>query len=251
MIRRLTASALALGIGLAAPAHAFDMTSMTDAERDQFRNEVRSYLMDNPEVIIEAVNTLEARQAEQAATDDKSLVSANSDALFDDGYSWVGGNPDGDVTVVEFFDYRCGYCRKAHDEVKELVSSDGNIRYIIKEFPILGEDSLASSRFAIATKQVAGDEAYAAVYDTLMSFNGEVTETALRRISDTLGLDVEPILAKMDSDEVTAVIQETRELAQRLQINGTPTFVMQDQMLRGYVPLNGMRQVVEGVRENG
>ena len=251
MKRPLAASAIALAIGLAAPAQAFDLTSMTGAERDAFRKEVRDYLMENPEIIIEAVNTLEARQAEQAALDDRSMVEVNAKALFDDGFSWVGGNPDGDVTLVEFLDYRCGYCRKAHEEVKELVESDGNIRYIVKEFPILGQDSLTSSRFAIATKQIAGDEAYASVYDTLMNFNGEVTKTALRRIGDTLGLEVDPILERMDTEEVNQVIQETRELAQRLQINGTPTFVMEDEMLRGYVPLDSMRQVVGAVRENG
>ena len=251
MKRPLAASALALGLGFAAPAMAFDITSMNEAERDAFRKEVRSFLMENPEIIIEAVNTLEAREAEQAAMDDRTMVEVNAKALFDDGYSWVGGNPEGDVTLVEFLDYRCGYCRKAHEEVKELVESDGNIRYIVKEFPILGEDSVTSSRFAIATKQVVGDEAYASVYDTLMTFKGEVTETALRRIADTLGLEADPIIAHMDADEVNEVIEDTRALAQRLQINGTPTFVMEDEMLRGYVPLDGMRQVIDTLRENG
>lgn len=251
MKRPLAASTLALGIALAAPAMAFDITSMSDAERDTFRSEVRSYLLENPEIIIEAVNALEAREAEQAAVDDRTMVEVNAEALFDDGYSWEGGSPEGDVTLVEFLDYRCGYCRKAHEEVKELVSSDGNIRYIVKELPILGEASVISSRFAIATKQIAGDEAYASVYDTLMNFKGEVTETALRRIADTLDLEADPIIAQMQADEVSQVIEETRALAQRLQINGTPTFVMQDEMLRGYVPLDGMRQVVETLRENG
>jgi protein-disulfide isomerase len=88
------------------------------------------------------------------------LLRDNADAIFNSAADWAGGNPNGDVTVVEFVDYRCGYCRKAHDEVSQLVETDGNIRLVMKEFPILGEDSLTSARFAIAVRRLAGDDAY-------------------------------------------------------------------------------------------
>ncbi|MDR9395644.1 MAG: DsbA family protein [Roseovarius sp.] len=247
MISRLAAPFAAAAL-LAGPAAAFDLDDMTEAERASFRAEVRAYLLENPEVIMEAVAVLEQRQAQQQAQDDVSLVQANAEALFEDGHSWVGGNPDGDVTLVEFLDYRCGYCRRAFPEVAELVESDGNIRLIIKEFPILGEQSTMASRFAIATKQIAGDDAYKALHDTLMTFRGEISETALRRVSDTLGLDAEAILAHMDSDDVSRVITANRQLAQRLNLSGTPSFVMEDRMLRGYVPLEAMRDTVEEIR---
>ena len=250
MIRTATAAA-ALAALTALPAQAFDITNMSEDERAAFRAEVRAYLMDNPEVIIEAVNTLEARQAEQQVAMDAALVETNAAAIFDDGFSWVGGNPDGDITLVEFIDYRCGYCRRAHDEVEELIASDGNIRFIVKEFPILGESSTASSRFAVATLNVAGAEAYKAVHDALIALPGDATEPALRRVADTLGLDADAILAEMGSAEVTRVLNETRALAQRLQINGTPSFVLGGQMLRGYVPLEGMRQIVAAERADG
>ncbi|MGR3320970.1 MAG: DsbA family protein [Pseudooceanicola sp.] len=240
---------LAAALMLAAtPALAFDPTDMTEAEREAFRAEVRAYLMENPQVIMDAVAVLERREAEAKAEADETLVQVNADALEDDGFSWVGGNPDGDVTLVEFLDYRCGYCRKAFDEVNELVESDGNIRFVVKEFPILGEASMLSSRFAIATKQIAGDAAYEGVHDALMEFTGAPDRTALTRIAEGLALDPEPILAAMDSPEVTREIAETRALAQRLQINGTPTFVIGGQMLRGYVPLDAMRGIVEDAR---
>ncbi|ETX29103.1 DsbA family protein [Roseivivax isoporae] len=248
---KTTLAASALSLALAAPALAFDITDMTDAEREAFRAEVRTYLMENPEVILEAVNALEARQATEQAEADQQLVSRNMDALIEDGFSWVGGNPDGDVTVVEFMDYRCGYCRRAKAEVEELVSNDGNIRFILKEFPILGEASLASSRFATATQIVAGDEAYKSVHDALMEFTAEPTEAAFLSIADTLGLDGQAIVAEMDSDAVTDRLRQTRELAQKLQINGTPTFVMGDELVRGYVTLDQMRDIVADARENG
>ena len=149
----------ALLVCLAAPAAAFDLSSMTDAERQTFRDEVRAYLLDNPEVLMEAIGVLEQRQAEAQASSDQELVKANAEALFNDGYSHIAGNPDGDVTMVEFLDYQCGYCKKAFPEVNQLLESDGDIRLIIKEFPILGDPSVMASRFAIAVKQLEGDEA--------------------------------------------------------------------------------------------
>ncbi|KMK67520.1 DsbA family protein [Puniceibacterium sp. IMCC21224] len=247
MTRQFTAAA-AFALCLATPALAFDPAAMSDAEKAAFNDAVRAYLMDNPQVIMDAVDGLEAQRAEQQASADGTLVATNLDALHGDGYSWVGGNPEGDVTVVEFMDYRCGYCRKAHDEVAELVGSDGNIRYIVKEFPILGEASMISSRFAIATRMIAGNDAYKAAHDALITLTADMSEPVLRRLSGTLGLDADAVLAKMDDPEVAREINETRALAQRLQINGTPTFVMGDELVRGYVPFATMQAIVTDQR---
>ena len=238
----------ALLVCLAAPAAAFDLSSMTDAERQTFRDEVRAYLLDNPEVLMEAIGVLEQRQAEAQASSDQELVKANAEALFNDGYSHIAGNPDGDVTMVEFLDYQCGYCKKAFPEVNQLLESDGDIRLIIKEFPILGDPSVMASRFAIAVKQLEGDEAYQQAHDRLMEFRGQISKESLSKLATSMDLDADPIMARMDSDEVSEVIAQNHALAQRLQINGTPGFVIGDQMLRGYVPLDGMQEVVAQVR---
>lgn len=221
---------------------------MTEAERSAFRAEVREYLLENPEVIMEAIGILRAREEQAKVQADVTMARANADALFNDQTSFVGGNPDGDITLVEFMDYRCSFCKRAFPETKELLRADGNIRYIIKEFPILGEQSELASRFALAVRNVAGDEAYEAVHDILMEFRGDVTIDSLTRLAVTVGLDPESILAEMNSPDVTNVIATNRALAQRLQITGTPTFVMQDQMLRGYVPLDQMQQIVDAIR---
>ena len=248
MLRKLLLSA-ALAFGaLAVPAQALDLNAMSDEERDAFGNQVREYLMENPEVIMEAVRALEARQAEAQAEADVALVADNADALFDDGFSYVGGNPDGDIVLVEFMDYRCGFCKRAFGEVEKLLESDGNIRFVVKEFPILGEQSVLASRFAIATQMVAGDEAYKAVHDALMSFNGDITLASLRRLADTYGVDTAAVEAKMDDEEVTDRIRSTRALAQQLQITGTPTFVLQDELLRGYLPFDQLQTIVEDKR---
>ena len=226
----------------------WDLSAMSEVEKAEFGAQVRKYLLENPEVIVEAINILEQRNAASEAAADKDLVAANADELFNDGYSWVGGNPEGDITLVEFMDYRCGYCRRAAPEVASLLSEDGNIRLIIKELPILGEASVVSARFAIATKQVAGDHAYKQVHDALIEFNGEPSEVTLRRISDELALDSAAIVAAMDSDEVTAEIARTRLLAQKMGISGTPSFVLGTEMLRGFLPADQMQQIVNGVR---
>jgi protein-disulfide isomerase len=235
----------ALGLTLALPAAA----EMTAAEREAFRAEVRAYLLENPEVLMEAIGILEERQAADAAAKDDQLVADNAAAIFDDGQSWTGGNAQGDITVVEFIDYRCGYCRKAWAETEELIASDGNIRRVIKEFPILGEESDLSSRFAIATLQLAGPEAYKRAHDALINLRGEATTETLSRLALDLGLDAGAVMARMGAPEVTAVIQANHALAQTLAISGTPTFVVQGTMVRGYVPLDGMRGIVADQRK--
>lgn len=249
MIEKFTGAA-ALSALMATPLAALDLNEMTESEREAFRGEVRAYLMDHPEVLLEAINVLEERQVAEQSAGDIDLIRTNADDLFNDGYSHVGGNPDGDITIVEFLDYRCGYCKKAHPEVKELITTDGNIRIITKEYPILGDQSVLASRFAIAVKAVQGDAAYAVTNDTLMTMRGAVTEESLSTLSEESGYDTPAVFAAMNSDETKAIIDQNRALAQRLQINGTPSFVFETEMLRGYVPLDGMKQVVAQLRAN-
>ncbi|MGH1459545.1 MAG: DsbA family protein [Paracoccaceae bacterium] len=249
-MKRTLPAALISAALLAAPAHAFDVTAMSPAEKEAFGAEVRAYLMENPQVIMDAVNSLEERQAAAQAQNDVDLVKINAKDIFDDPNSWVGGNPDGDITLVEFTDYRCGYCRKAVADVQKLLKTDGNIRFIIKEFPILGEASITSSRFAIAVRMLHGDAAYEHAHDALIALKGGVNEGSLSKLAKSLDLDAAPILAKMDSPEVTQVIADNHALAGRLQISGTPTFVLEDRMLRGYVPFDAMAQLVAEARKD-
>ena len=245
---RLATSFAALLMATGVQAADLDLNNMSDADRAAFGAQVRAYLLENPQVIMEAVQVLEEREAAEQAQGDIALIANNAEAIFNDGYSWVGGNPEGDVTIVEFFDYRCGFCRRAHPEVTQLLELDGNIRYIAKEFPILGENSVLSSRFALAAREVAGDTAYEAAKEALIALNGDLDDAVLRRLADTLGLDADAVIAAMDSEEITRQLAETRALAQALQINGTPSFVMGEQLIRGYVPLDAMQQIVAEAR---
>ncbi len=221
---------------------------MTPAEKDAFRAEVRQYLLENPDVIVEAMQVLQDRKTQAAAQADIDMLHANAEAIFEDPASWVGGNPDGTVTIVEFMDYRCGYCRKAYGEVEDLVKTDGNIRFVVKEFPILGDDSVISSKFAIAMRILHGDDAYKAAHDGLIGLRGSPDADTLGRLAASLGFDAAELTAKMESPEVMAVIQANHALAGQLNITGTPTFVIGDQMLRGYVPEADMQKIVDQAR---
>lgn len=247
---RATSLALAVALAPALPlsAQGLDLDGMTAEQRQIFRDEVRAYLMENPEVLLEAIAVLEARQAQHQTMTEAEAIATHRAAIFEDGYSWVGGNPDGDVTLVEFLDYRCSFCRRAHPEVAELLERDGNIRLIVKEFPILGPDSTLSSRFAIAVMDIGGPDAYEVAHDRLMTMRARVTEGNLSQLATDLGLDPAAVLARMEDDDVTRIIEANHALAQQLQISGTPTFILEDQFLRGYAPLGVMESLVAEAR---
>lgn len=241
----LTAAALVAATAL--PAAAFDPARMSDAEKAAFGEAVRDYIMDNPQVLIEAVNRMEEQRLADEAKNDKALVEANKAEIFEDGHSWVGGNLQGDLTMVEFIDYRCGYCRKIAPEVDGLVKTDGNIKLILKEFPILGQESELASRYAIAVKQTAGAEAYKAAHDKLYEMRGAVTLDSLAALAKDQGLESQAILQRMNAEEVTAEIRANRQLAEKMQIMGTPTFVIGPELLRG-IPSTGLAGAVEQIR---
>ena len=233
---------------LATQSFALDLSKMSAAERALLQEEIRLYLLENPEIIMEAVEVLRKKEQQAAIQSDFELVNKHEKAIFEDGFSFIGGNPNGDITLVEFVDYRCGYCKKAHNEVEKLLSTDGNIRFVIKEFPILGDDSLMLSKFALAVKIVHGDEMYKLVHDILIKMKASPSEKAFDQIISNLNLDAKLVESAMESNEVNGMIAYTRTLAERLKISGTPTFVMNDELIRGYVPFDALISIVDNKR---
>ncbi|MCB5409366.1 DsbA family protein [Pseudogemmobacter faecipullorum] len=238
-----------LSVSSLAPVQAEGLTAMNDAERVAFDAAVRDYLLRNPEVIVEAMTELQLREERDAASRDIEMLAANKDRIFNSPGDWAGGNLEGDITLVEFMDYRCGYCHKAFQEVEELVKSDGNIRFVLKEFPVLGEQSVLAAKFAIAIRQLYGDDAYKAAHDALFALRGDMTTETLSRVATDLGHDANVVLAKTGDPAVQAVIDENYALAGVMELNGTPSFVLGDVMLRGYLPLDVMRQMVADARK--
>ena len=233
--------------GLGATAQ--DFSAMTPDQRDSFGEAVRAYLLENPEVVMEAVAILQDRERDATLEADRALAARYEGQLTDDGYSYVGGNPDGAITLVEFIDYRCGYCRRAHDEVATLIAENDDIRYIVKELPILGQESVLAARAALAVLVNDGPEAYHALNDLLMKFEGPINATTLLELASAAGADAMRMADMMDAPLITEMISNNRALAQRMQISGTPTFVLNTQMVRGYVSPAVMNALLDEARE--
>lgn len=248
---RLTLASLffagALAVAPAAMASSLDLENMTPEEREAFRAEVRAYLLENPEVIMEAVQILEQRRQQAGQQQDRDLVLANADRLYNDGFSYVAGNPDGDVTVVEFLDYRCGFCKRAHPEVEEMLDRDSNIRLIVKEFPILGPDSVHAGKIALAALEL--DRAkYGELSDRFMTHTGNLTEQSAYRIAGDVGYDIAALKELANSGEIDDRLQQNYQLAQALGLQGTPAFVIGTEVIRGYLPVDEMLAAVEQAR---
>ena len=248
------APTLVLAAALAAPtlAPAQELVPLNDDARMALRAEIRAYLLDNPEVIFEAVAEYERRTAAAQADMDGTLIEINAEDIFDDGVSWIGGNPDGDLTLVEFMDYRCSFCQRAFGPMMDFIGSDGNVRLVIKELPILGRESEIMSRFAVAIHQLGGDAAYFTVHERLLDWQGEPSDSGLQALAVELGLDGLAVLERMRSTEVSDILTRNRALAQRLQISGTPSFVLGDgdrgEMLRGMVPASQLELIASDLR---
>lgn len=221
---------------------------MSDAERADFRAEVRAYLLENPEVILEAIQVLEQREAAAEAQGDLELVQTNFAELTRDGYSWVGGNPDGAITVVEFSDYRCAFCKRAHPEIKALLEANDDVRFVLKEFPILGADSTLASKAAISVLTNQGSDIYGAFQDLLMLHNGAINIKTLSRLVGEAGGNADLMVEHLDDPVVEQIIAKNRALATRMNITGTPSFLIGAEMMRGFAPASTMQNYVDRAR---
>ena len=220
-----------------APASAFDENQTRAIEEI-----VRDYLLEHPEVLLESMQRLEERERLAKIEAQRAAVAANLEALNRDPNSPVLGNPDGDVTLVEFFDYRCPYCRKVTADLMDAVEKDGGIRLVFKEFPILGPDSLVAARAALAA---AEQDRYRDFHLALMTTPGKLDEASILALASDLGLDVGRLRKDMSSERVERQIRDNHRLGQALQINGTPAFVVGKEIVPGAVP---MQQLLELVR---
>ncbi|MCI4662985.1 MAG: DsbA family protein [Neomegalonema sp.] len=221
--------------------------AFTDAQRAAIREEARKLLAEEPQLVLQALQALEEarrQQEEEAAT---AALSSYEQDLLNDGYSYVGGNLEGDITLVEFLDYRCGFCKRAHKEVEDFVAADGNVRLVVKEFPVLGPDSERAGLAASAAMK-QGPEKYKAFHDGMMTHRGALDERAVFFYAEQAGLDVEKLKADMEDPAVKQGIGKNYEIAQALQINGTPAFIMGDEIIRGYVPADALKGFAEKAR---
>ncbi len=217
-----------------------------DMPRDEFERRVRAYLLDNPEVIAEAAQRLQARRRAAERSEVQAVLKARADEIFHDPASPIGGNPEGDVTLVEFFDYNCPYCRRVAPVMIEAEDADPNLRIVYKEFPILGPNSVFAARAALAAH---GQGRYVAFHKALMQADGVADEETVLAAAAEVGLDLERLEADMKDPAIEAAIERNLALARALRITGTPGFVVGDRVLRGATDLRTLRTLIRQARD--
>lgn len=235
----------AVSIPSAAPAQEF-----SDAEREEIGEIVREYLIENPTVLEEVLVALEAHQSQAQSEAQTQALVANKARIFDSERSYVAGNPDGDVTLVEFFDYNCGFCKQMLPQVMELVDGDSDLRLVLKEWPVLGEDSAAAARVAVAVRREAPDS-YFEFHQALMAERGGVDAARALDLAEDMGLSRVDLELAMQSPEVEQTLMESLELGNALRLRGTPTYILGDEVLMGAVDLATLREKIAHIRENG
>jgi protein-disulfide isomerase len=225
-----------------------DSAILSDEQQREVEAIIRHYLIANPEIIRDAINELQRKEDEAARAAQASIIQENTDRLFNSPNQAVLGNPKGDVTLVEFFDYNCGYCRRAHADMKELMAEDPNLRVVPKEFPILGEGSVAAAQISVAVLQTAPDK-YEAFHDALISEKGQVDGARALAVAQDLGLDPEALKVKASSEEARANITEVRQLAELLDLTGTPSYATPIKVVVGAVGFEALKVEIGAARE--
>lgn len=210
-----------------------------------FESELRTYLLANPEVIVESVNGMETREKVAEENELTAILTQRHDEVFNDPSSPVGINPRGSATLVEFFDYNCPYCRKATPMLDELEQADKGLRLVFKEYPILGPGSVFAARAALASQKQGR---YLAFHKAMMAYKGQITEGSSLEIAAQVGLDVERLKKDMEDPTIDEAIKRNVALAEALRISGTPTFIAGKEILRGLADVDTMKQLVASAR---
>jgi len=202
--------------------------------------------MKNPEIILEAIEALQQREKLAEAEKAKRALTENKSALFQNPADPAVGNALGDVTVVEFFDYQCGYCKAVMADTQRLIKDDAKLRFVFKEFPILGPGSVVAARAALAAK---AQGKYLEVHNALMGHRGQLDDDTILRLAKSAGADMDKLKKDMDSPEVMKVIAANQQLAEQLGIRGTPAFIIGEALVPGAIKLDEMKRLVDSVRK--
>lgn len=229
--------------GFRTPATSTDTLSTTP--RDEFEQRVRAYILEHPEVIVEAMQRLQARQRAAEANEAATVLRARADEVFRDPASPLGGNPAGDVTLVEFFDYNCPYCRQVASVMNDAEAADPQLRIVYKEFPILGANSVYAAKAALAAHRQGR---YAAFHKALMQANGAANPESVLAVAADVGLDVERLKTDMEDLTIQDAIDRNLALARDLRITGTPGFVVGERILRGATDLKTLQGLIREAR---
>ena len=238
------AFALAVGTATITAAQAQDAPAFSGPE---FENAVRDYLLANPELLIEMQSALETKRNAEVAERQVATLQERGDSIFRSPHDLVLGNPDGDVTVVEFYDYNCGVCRRALTDMQEIVEADPNVRFVLKEWPILGPPSMEAHMVSRAVARVARDR-YGEFHLAMLGADERADGDTAMATVERMGIDTNAVQAAMNESETTGPLEDAYELAEALGIGGTPSYVIGEEVLYGAVGVEALRERIEAAR---
>lgn len=226
-----------------------DATATADSQvnQDQVKAIVAEYIADNPKAIMDAVNDYQRQQAQAQLDSQRESIRKFVKTFEEDTTSPMAGNPDGDVVVVEFFDYNCGYCKRAMDDVMTLLDEEKNIKFLFKEFPILSPSSETAARAALAVNKLDKTK-YLDYHNALMRISGPITEDKLLEIAAGMGLEKDAVKTAMNGDDVSKMLEDDRNLGRELGIRGTPAFIVGDTIIPGAVGVEQLKTSIMGIR---
>lgn len=242
-----TLAAAALTALLLGPGPAVAADPFSEAQKEALDAAIRDYIMRHPEVIVESLEAMQQRMEVAEKERQRLALAQLRPEIAANPNDPVLGNPEGDVTVVEFFDYQCGYCKRMVDPVMQLLKQDPNVRWVMKEFPILGPASVTAAKASVAAQK---QDAYRDFHLALMGHRGRLSDAAVFQIAREVGLDIDRLKADMDSPLTEKTIGDAIRLARSIGINGTPAFIIGDEILPGAVSLDTLVQQIAAARKS-
>ncbi len=240
------AAAILTAVFLANPSQA----EMDAAQKAEIEKIVRDYILANPEIVDEAAQALQKKRDQELAEKQTKTIEDQSATIFNSKNQMVLGNPDGPITLVEFFDYNCTYCRRAVSDMTALLQANPDLRMVMKEFPILAPGSVEAARISVAVKELAPDK-YLDFHRELFSRPGQASSVKALEVATDLGLDTDALKAAADKADVTAGLQEVHQLATDLGISGTPSYVIGKEIVPGAIGFDGLQAMVSSLRQCG
>ena len=244
---RIIAAACAALLAVAAP-QAVRAQNFSPAQRSDIERVVHDYLLAHPEVLQEAMSELEKRQTAAQAEKYKVAVKEHAQKLFSSPNQVTLGNPNGNVTFVEFFDYNCGYCKRAMDDMLTLLKDDPKLKVVLKEFPVLGPGSLEAARVAVAVRMQDKPKKYLEFHTKLLGGRGAADEAHALAVAKDIGMNMAQIQKDAKSPEVKATLDEDFKLAEALGLNGTPSYVIGADVVVGAIGLPGLQEKINTAR---
>ncbi|MFP4313101.1 MAG: DsbA family protein [Alphaproteobacteria bacterium] len=246
-IKTLLLAGISLGVLTSVSVKAAEDKAFSDTQKSQIEEIFKNYLMENPEIITEAMTELRMKQEREAQEMAKTKIEEYKDDFRSDRFPYAG-DKDGEVMVVEFYDYNCGYCKRALPDIQAVLEQEDNVRVVFIDMPILGPSSLSASQWALAAKNQGK---YFEYHVALMEHKGAKNEETLTNIAENLGLDVEQMKKDAASQAVQDQINENVTIAREMGVQGTPAFIVGDQLFRGYIGEDALLQSVQEAREEG